>query len=56
MSGFLYFLSLFVYFKCFYMRHFLNSEDKIQRIASTHPISRIGQPEDISSLAYYMLT
>ena len=37
-------------------RHLLNSEDKIQRIALTHPISRIGQPEDISSLAYYILT
>ena len=36
--------------------HLLNSDDKVERIASTHPISRIGQPEDVASLAYYLIT
>ena len=36
-------------------RHLLNSEDKIERISSTHPIPRIGQPDDISNLAYHIL-
>ena len=34
----------------------LNTEDKIQRIASTHPIPRIGKPDDISSMACHILT
>jgi len=36
--------------------HLLNTKDKIDRIASSHPISRIGQPQDIASLAYFILT
>ena len=35
--------------------HLLNTEDKIERIATTHPIPRIGQPNDIASLAYHIL-
>lgn len=35
--------------------HLLNTEDKIERIATTHPIPRIGQPNDIGSLAYHIL-
>lgn len=34
----------------------LNTEDKIQRIASTHPIPRIGKPDDIASMACHILT
>lgn len=37
-------------------KHLLNTEDKIERIASTHPIPRIGQPQDIASTAYHILT
>ena len=36
--------------------HLLNTNDKVERIASTHPIPRIGQPDDIASLAKYILT
>ena len=35
--------------------HLLNTDDKIERIATTHPIPRIGQPNDIASLAYHIL-
>ena len=35
--------------------HLLNTEDKIERIASTHPIPRIGQPDDIASIAHHIL-
>ena len=35
--------------------HLLNTGDKIERIASTHPIPRIGQPDDIASIAYHIL-
>ena len=35
--------------------HLLNTEDKIERIASTHPIPRIGQPADIASIAHHIL-
>ena len=35
--------------------YLLNTEDKIKRIAATHPIPRIGQPNDIASLAYHIL-
>ena len=31
-------------------------KNKVERIASTHPISRIGQPQDIVSIAYHILT
>ena len=34
--------------------HLLNTEEKIERIASTHPIPRIGQP-DIISIAHHIL-
>ena len=34
--------------------HLLNTKDKVERIASTHPIPRIGQP-DIASLAHHIL-
>ena len=30
--------------------HLLNTKDKVERIASTHPIPRIGQPDDIQVL------
>jgi len=36
-------------------KHLLNTEDKIERIASTHPIPRIGQPDDIASIAHHIL-
>jgi NAD(P)-dependent dehydrogenase (short-subunit alcohol dehydrogenase family) len=36
--------------------HLLNTKDKIDRIASTHPIPRIGQPKDVASLAHFLLT
>ena len=36
-------------------QNLLNSEEKINRIASTHPIPRIGQPEDIASIAHHIL-
>ena len=35
--------------------HLLNNEDKIERIASTHPVPRIGQPEDIANMAHHIL-
>ena len=37
-------------------KHLLNTEEKIDRIASTHPISKIGQPQDIVSIAYHIVT
>ena len=37
-------------------KNLLNTEDKIQRIASTHPIPRIGKTDDISSMAHHILT
>ena len=37
-------------------KHLLDTEEKVERIASTHPISRIGQPQDIVSIAYHILT
>lgn len=36
-------------------KHLLNTEDKIERISSTHPIPRIGQPDDIASIAHHIL-
>ena len=37
-------------------KNLLNTEDKIQRIASTHPIPRIGETDDIASMAHHILT
>jgi len=36
-------------------KNLLNTEDKIHRIASTHPIPRIGKPDDIACMAYHIL-
>lgn len=36
--------------------HLLNSESKQERIASTHPINRIGTVNDVSSMACHLLS
>jgi NAD(P)-dependent dehydrogenase (short-subunit alcohol dehydrogenase family) len=35
---------------------FLNTDDKKQANADRHPLKQIGQPEDIASLAAYLLS
>ncbi len=37
-------------------QNFLNSDKKMEHQSTSHPLKRIGQPQDIAALSYFLLT